>query len=30
MSRYHALVLVPGDTPEDEACGVALELLYRT
>jgi hypothetical protein len=28
MSRYHALVLVPGGRPEDEACDVALELLY--
>ena len=28
MSRYYALVLVPGETPEDEACDAALELLY--
>ena len=30
MSRYHALVLVPGDadTPEEEACETAAELLY--
>ncbi len=28
MSRYYALVLVPGDTPEEEACEVAAELLY--
>jgi len=30
MSRYHALVLVPGDadTPLDEACEAAAELLY--
>lgn len=30
MSRYHALVLVPGDagTPADEACEAAADLLY--
>jgi hypothetical protein len=30
MTRYYALVLVPGnaDTPEEEACEVAAELLY--
>ena len=30
MSRYYALVLVPGDadTPEEEACEAAAELLY--
>jgi hypothetical protein len=30
MTRYHALVLVPGDadTPLDEACEAAAELLY--
>src|SRR5918998_3505053 len=30
MSRYHALVLVPGnaDTPVDEACEAAAQLLY--
>jgi hypothetical protein len=30
MSRYHALVLVPGDasTPVEEACEAAAELLY--
>jgi hypothetical protein len=30
MSRYYALVLVPGDadTPEDKACEAAAELLY--
>lgn len=28
MSRYYALVLVPGDTAEDEACNAALDLLY--
>ncbi len=27
MTRYHALVLVPGDTPEDEACDAAFRLL---
>jgi hypothetical protein len=30
MTRYYALVLVPGDadTPEEEACEAAAELLY--
>ncbi len=28
MSRYYALVLVPGETPEEEACDVALDLLH--
>ena len=30
MTRYHALVLVPGnaDTPVDEACEAAAQLLY--
>ncbi|MDP8946924.1 MAG: hypothetical protein M3N09_02315, partial [Actinomycetota bacterium] len=30
MTRYYALVLVPGaaDTPEEEACKAAAELLY--
>jgi hypothetical protein len=27
MTRYHVLVLVPGDTPEDEACDAASALL---
>ena len=27
MTRYYALVLVPEDVPEDEACGAALDLL---
>ncbi len=28
MSRYYALVLVPNDTPEEEACEAAAELLF--
>lgn len=28
MSRFYALVLVPGETPEEEAGDAALELLY--
>ncbi|CAA9265488.1 MAG: hypothetical protein AVDCRST_MAG26-2540 [uncultured Chloroflexia bacterium] len=28
MSRYYALVLIPGDTPEEEAEDAALDLLY--
>jgi hypothetical protein len=27
MTRYHILVLVPGDTPEDQACDTAAALL---
>jgi hypothetical protein len=27
MTRYHILVLVPGDTPEDQACDAAGALL---
>jgi hypothetical protein len=32
MTRYYALVLVPGDadTPEEEACEAAAELLFPT
>lgn len=28
MSRYYALVLVPGDIPEEATCDAALDLLY--
>ncbi len=28
MSRYYALVLVPSESPAEEACDAALELLY--
>ncbi len=28
MSRYYALVVVPGDTPQEVACDAAAELLY--
>ncbi len=28
MSRFYALVLIPGDTPEEEAGDAALDLLY--
>jgi hypothetical protein len=27
MTRYYALVLVPEDVPEDEACDAAFDLL---
>jgi hypothetical protein len=28
LARYYALVLVPSDTPEEEACEAAAQLLY--